>query len=70
MDSIPCRVSDGLMIVYGCTKFHENILESIKFTQDFHKKIKRGIIPQKMYVDVQFLFFAHRLMMVYGCAKF
>ena len=37
-----------LMVVYICTKFHENILEGIKvieLTQFSQEKFRRGIIP-------------------------
>ena len=37
-----------LMMVYICTKFHENILEGIKVkeqTQFSKEKFQRGIIP-------------------------
>ena len=41
--SAPC-----LMVVYICTKLHENILDSIKVTERTrfsHEKIQWGIIP-------------------------
>ena len=57
-NSVKCRLSYGApfsayrpMMVYICTKFHENVLDSIKVieqTRFLFKKFPRGIIPQKM----------------------
>ena len=61
------------MVVYICIKFHENILGGIKFiqrTQFSLEKFQRGIIQYKMYMELQFFFFAHYLMVVYICTKF
>ena len=60
------------MVVYICTKFHENILDGIKLierTRFSLEKISKGHNPVKR-VECWFLFSAHRLTMVYICAKF
>ena len=49
------------MVVYICTKFHENILDGIKIielTRFSYQKFQRGIIPS-----------AHCLMVIYICTK-
>ena len=64
---------DALYLVYICTKFHENILDGIKVierTRFSKEKFQRGIIPEKMKVELQFLFSAHRLKVVYIGIKF
>ena len=52
-----------LMVVYICTKFHENILNGIKVRADmiFMGKISKGHNSISS---------AHHLMMVYICTKF
>ena len=61
------------MVVYISTKFHETILGSIKVieqTRFSSEKFQKGHNSVKMYMELEFLFFAHRLMMVYICTKF
>ena len=61
------------MVVYISTKFHENILDSIKGiqrTQIFIGKISKGHYSIKILVELQFLFSGHRLIMVYICTMF
>ena len=55
-------------MVYIFTKFHEKISENFQVIEQtlFHKKI----IQQKVKVELQFLFSAHRLIMLYICTKF
>ena len=51
-----------------CTKFHENILVSIEVIEQTRFSLEifqRGIISQKMLVELQFLFAAHCLILVY-----
>ena len=62
-----------LIVVYICTKFHENILDGIEVIEQTRFSLEifqRGIISQKYYVELQFLFFAQCLLMVYTCTKF
>ena len=59
------------MMVYICTKIHENILDGnkvIKRTKVSLQTFQRGIIPLRMYVDLRFT--AHRLIVVYISTKF
>ena len=75
------------MLLYICTKFHENIFCDIKVTKQrrfslekFQKvtkqrrfsleKFQRGIILQKLKVELQFLFSAHCLILVYFSSQF
>ena len=63
------------MMFYICTKFHDNIIDGIKDIEQktFSLEIfQRGIISQKLYVEVQFLFSfsAHCLILVYFCIQF
>ena len=51
-----------LMLLNNCTKFHENILGGIKIIEQTRFSLKifqRGIISQKLLVELQFLFSAH-----------
>ena len=65
--------SCSLMMLYICTKFHENILDGNKvigqtrFSSDI---FQRGIISQKILVELQFLFSTHCLILVYFCNQF
>ena len=61
------------MILYICTKFHENILNSFKViekTQFHSQKLQMGIISKNMYMELHFLSSAYHLMMLYSCTKF
>ena len=58
------------MLLNICTKFHENILEGIKVIEQTRFSLEifqRGIISQKLLVELQFLFSAHCLILVYFC---
>ena len=59
------------MLLYICTKFHENILNDIKVIEQTRfplEKFQRSIISQK--VELQFLFSAHCLILVYFSTQF
>ena len=61
------------MLLYICTKFHENILDGIKVIKQTRlslEKFQMGIISQKLKVELQFLFSAHCLILVYFCTQF
>ena len=61
------------MLLYICTKFHENILDGIKVieqTRFSSEKFQRVIISQKMYGELQFLFPAYCLILVYFSTQF
>ena len=65
---LPKKKHTGVTLLF--TKFHENILDDIKVTEWTRfslKKIQRAIIPQILQVELQFLFSAHCLIMVYIC---
>ena len=53
------------MMVYICTKFHENILDGIKVTEQTH--FSKGHNSLKNVGGVTVLFSAHHLMVVYIC---
>ena len=61
------------MMVYICTKYHENILNRIigyRADTVFIAKISAGHNSQKILGGVTFFFSTHRLMMVYISIKF
>ena len=61
------------MMHYICINIHENILVSftvIEQTLFSYEKFHRGIILQILKVELQFLFSANNLMMLYICTKF
>ena len=60
-------------MLYICTKFHENILNGIKVIQQTRfslEILQRGIISQKLEMELQFLFSTHCLILVYFCTQF
>ena len=62
-----------LLTLNICTKFHENILDGIKAIEQTRfswKKNSKGHNSVKLWMDLRFLFSAHRLMMVYICTSF
>ena len=62
-----------LMLLYICTKFHENILHNIKVIEQTRfplEKFQRGIISQKLMVELKLLFSAHCLTLVYFFTRF
>ena len=62
-----------LMLLYICTKFHENILDLIKVIEQTRFSLEifqLGIISQKLKVKLQFLFSAHCLILVYFSTLF
>ena len=62
-----------LVMLYICAKFREIILNGIKvmeWTQFLYRKLQRGVIPQKMQVDILLLISARRLVMLYISTKF
>ena len=62
-----------LIVVYICTKFHENILSGIKvikLTRFSCEKFRRAIIFVKMKVELWFLLSTHCLKVVYIWTKF
>ena len=61
------------MLLYICTKFHENIFDSIRAMEGTRfslEKIQRGINSQTLQVELQFLFSAYCLTLVYFCTQF
>ena len=58
------------MMVYICTKFHENILDGSKERTNFHGKNFKGGNSVKNVGGVMFFFSAHCLMVVYISTKF
>ena len=61
------------MLLYIYTKFHENIIDSIKVIEQTRfslEKISKGHNSTKIEVELQFLFFAHCLIIVYFCTQF
>ena len=50
--------SHCLIMIYVCTKFHEKILYHFKVIErlNFQIKNQKGIMPQKLKVEFQFLF--------------
>ena len=62
-----------LMLVYICTKFHENIPEGIKVIEQTRfslEKFQRRVSSQKLLVKLQFFFSAHCLILVYFSTQF
>ena len=62
-----------LVMLYICVKFHEIILNGIKFiewTQFLYGKLQRVIILSKMQVEQPLLISACRLVMLYISTKF
>ena len=59
-------------MLYHCTKFRENILSGSKLESRkiFIPILTKRHYPIKMYVGLQVLFYAHRLMMLYTYTKF
>ena len=61
------------MVVYICTKFHENIFDGIKVierTRFSLEKNSKGHNSVNNNMEPRFLFSALRLMVVYSCTKF
>ena len=57
------------MVIYICTKFHENILDGIKVidrTWFSWVKVSKGRDSLKNVGGIMFFFFAHCLMVVYN----
>ena len=62
-----------MMLLNICTEFHKNILDSIKVIEQTRFSLEifqRGIISQKMLVELQFWFCAHCLILVNFCTQF
>ena len=57
------------MMLYICTKCHENILDDFQAIK-FHLKNSKGHNSEIMQVELRFLFCVHRLIVVYICTKF
>ena len=59
-------------MIYICTKFHENIFMGLKLQSrnDFHRKSLKVHNSAKSVVELQLLFSAQRLMVIYICTKF
>ena len=58
-------------MVLICTKFRENMLNDFSYGVDTISIliISKGHNSVKMYIELQFLFSAHRLIMIYICTK-
>ena len=60
-------------MLYICPKFHENIIDDIKvieWTRFSLEIFQRGIIPRILKMELQFIFSAHYLIMVYFVPSF
>ena len=61
------------MMLYICTKLYENILDGNKVKEQTRLSLEifqRTIISQKLYMELQFLFSAHCLILVYFFTRF
>ena len=62
-----------MMMLYVCTKFLENILDGnkvIEQTRYSSEIFQKGIISQKLKMELEFLFSAHCPVLVYFCTQF
>ena len=62
-----------LMMLYICTKFHQNMLKDFRASEGLnfqYSKYSKGHNSVKMYVEVWSLFSANRLIMRFICTKF
>ena len=61
------------MMIYSCTKVHENISNGFKVIEGldlYHSKFSKGHNSIQRYVELWSLFSEHLLIMLYICTKF